>query len=202
MEKFPAKPFLSRKKYNHRKHLMPMKQAKLTETWLLLTLAHVHSSLKLLRQTRFIPVPGFVCKSHCHPLSPKVSLSWLPCSAAAKQLGEGGSGGGGLYANEMLTDPATITNHQSDLISWLTSWMSVWLATYQANPSPAAAPVSASTTLHIHNSLLGLHHWSMTVGAVCWCPGVKLFKIALNSSSKHNSQQFLHTDKYKATQIF
>lgn len=129
-------------------------------------------------------------KSRCHPLSPKVSLSWLPCSAAAKQLGEGGSGGGGLYANEMLTDPATITNHQSDLISWLTSWMSVWLATYQANPSPAAPLVSAPTTLHIHNSLLGLRHWSMTVGAVCWCPRVKLFKIALNSSSNHNSQHF------------
>lgn len=29
----------------------------------------------------------------------------------------GGGVGGGGCANEMLTDPATITNHQSDLIS-------------------------------------------------------------------------------------
>lgn len=33
---------------------------------------------------------------------------------------EGGEGG---HENEMLTDPAAITNHQSNLISWLTEWV-------------------------------------------------------------------------------
>lgn len=118
---------------------------------------------------RYIPPPGFVCKSHCRPLSRKVSLSWLPCSAAEKQMGEQiREGAGGVYANEMLTDPATITNHQSDLISWLTDWMSVWLGTYQANP-PQLQPLFQHQPLSTYTTQsLGVHHWTTTVGGICW----------------------------------
>lgn len=72
---------------------------------------------KLWRQMRYIPqalcvnpivVPSLV-KCHC-PDYPAVRQR----SKWVSRYGRERVGG---YANEMLTDPATITNHQSDLIS-------------------------------------------------------------------------------------
>lgn len=89
---------------------------------------------KLWRQMRYIPLPGFVCKSFCRPLSHKVSLSWLPCSAAEKQMGEQQGGRGGLCE----WDAHWPCDHHKPPV-WsniLTGWMSGWLWMYQPNCSP------------------------------------------------------------------
>lgn len=121
---------------------------------------------KLWGQMRYIPQPGFVCKSFCRPLSHKVSLSWLPCSAADKQMGEqrreGAGWGGGGYSNEMLTDPATITNHQSDLISWLAEWVGGLVHIRPTLPSCRAC-FSINDSLHTQPN-----RWSSTVDELLW----------------------------------
>lgn len=78
-------------------------------------------------------IPGFVCESYCRPPRSRVAVLITPqCDTGANgwvaagggRVGGGGWGGrGGGHVNEMLTDPAAITNHQSNLISWLTEWV-------------------------------------------------------------------------------
>lgn len=113
---------------------------------------------KLRRQMRYIPLPGFVCKSFCRPLSHKVSLSWLPCSAAEKQMGEQGQegarwgwgwGGVGVVCEWDAHWPC----HHHKPPVWsniLTGWMSGWFRIYRANSPPAAAAPCFSINSSLH----------------------------------------------------
>lgn len=95
----------------------------------------------------------------CHPRPHKVLLSWLPCSAAEKQIGEQRregrgcvwGGGGGVYE----WDAHWPCHHHKPPV-WsniLTDWMSVWLGTHHSNSSTTASPVShSSPPQHTHTT--------------------------------------------------
>lgn len=84
--------------------------------------------LELWRQMRYV----LLCQALC--VNPFVVPSLIKChcpdypavrhrSKWASSDGRDGGRGGGEWANEMLTDPTTITNQQSDLISRLAEWV-------------------------------------------------------------------------------
>lgn len=150
---------------------------------------------KLWRQMRYISLPGFVRKSFCRPLPREVSLSWLPCSAAEWVSSDGrGAGWWGGYVNEMLSDPATITNHQSDLISLLAEWVG----------GLVAALVSASSTRSTTQTP-GIHLRSTKTTTVVgrgWCLCPDWIWRTCKSSSKLQLRawdQSLHVHKHKLT---
>lgn len=120
------------------------------------------------RPMRYIPLPGFVCKSFCRPLSHKVSLSWLPCSAAEKQMGErrrerAGWGGGGTRMRCSLTLPPS-QNHQSDLISWLAEWVA---GLVRIRPALTSCSLCFSINHGLHNATVVIQH-RITITANWW----------------------------------
>lgn len=143
---------------------------------------------KLWGQMRYIPQPGFVCKSFCRPLSHKVSLSWLPCSAADKQMGEQrreGAGWGGVFE----WDAHWPCHHHKPPV-WsniLTGWMSGWLGTYQAN-SPQLQSLFQHQRLSTYTtqSLVVNGGWT-TLRGWCLCPD-KIW-----NKSKSSSEMLLAT---------
>lgn len=127
-----------------------------------------------------IVVPSLI-KCHC-PDYPAVRQR-------SKRVSSNGREQGGGYANEMLTDPATITNHQSDLISWLTDWMSVCLDAYQAN-SPQLHPLFQHHPLSTYTiQSLNVHHSSITVVDIWRC----LFPDIVWNTSKSSLEAQLTT---------
>lgn len=91
----------------------------------------------------------------------------------SKRASSNGREQGGGYVNEMLTDPATITNHQSDLISWLTEWVCVLV--HIRPPLPSCIAHSLHTT-----QSLNVHHWSITVVNIYGC----LFPVTVWNTNK------------------
>ena len=100
-------------------------------------------------------VPSLI-KCHC-PDYPAVRQTSKWASSDGRE-----QGGGGLYSNEMLTDPATITNHQSDLISWLAEWVGGLVHIRPTLPSCRAC-FSINRSLHTQPN-----HWSSTVEELVW----------------------------------
>lgn len=141
-----------------------------TGTWLLLTSGHGHSSSKLWRRTRFYRSVGLCAwvRLSC-ALSPKVWLSWLPCSAALKQLGEGGSGGnsdGGGGVGVCEWDAQWPRHHHKPPV-----WSNILtdeLNECVANPSLVAAPSPASPRFSISQPpyWTAILPWVTTVAAV------------------------------------
>lgn len=129
----------------------------------------VHAlKFKLWRQIRYIHLHGLVCKSYCRPLAHKVSLSWLPCSAAERQTGRAATEGSRGWGVREWDAHWPCHHHKPPVWSnILTDWMSVCLGAYQATSPQLHRPLSTYNAIIKRPPLIYYCSWYMWMSLPC-----------------------------------